>query len=182
MLQLASLPLDEAWKRLFWTDAELSQMTFSWDDNPDGDDWTHLMELAFGGNPRVADSQPEVIIGEASIPRGKSGRDKILTTLRHLWSPLADGLVARSFELTMKEDGPWVPAVPRRYEMVGDDPASGIRFYEGEFKLPRKALFIRMQLELGEQKPVPGLGRLSSLVDDMDISLGEGNRDAGLLK
>jgi subtilisin family serine protease len=170
MLELASLPPDEAWKRLYWTEAELSQMTFSWEDNTDGDDWTQLMELAFGGNPRVADSQPAIHLEETAIPRGNSGREGTLATLYHLWSPLADGLVARYFEYSANSDGPWLPAIPQRYEMAGDDPASGVRYYEGEFQLPRSPVLLRMRLEFGGQRPVPGLGPLDATFPSTGLS------------
>ncbi|MGC9452132.1 MAG: S8 family peptidase [Oceanipulchritudo sp.] len=159
MLEVASLPLEEAWKRLHWTESELAQMTFSWEDNPDGDGWTHLMELAFGGDPRTADSRPAVHVEERTVPRGKSNREATLVTLCHLWSPLADGFLARYFEYATDRDGPWRPAIPRQYEYVGDDPASGVRMYEGEFQLPQNPALLRLRLEIGEQRPIPGWGR-----------------------
>lgn len=159
LLELASLPLEEGWKRLYWTEAELAAMDFSWEDNPDADAWLNLEELAYGGNPGVADSVAAFTIGQAAFQRGRSGREGILVTLRYRWSPLADDLVSRFFEYARDSRGPWIPAIPGSHELESEDASTGIRLYEAQFLLPHSPAFIRIRLEPGEQHQLRGWGR-----------------------
>lgn len=159
MLELASLPRDEAWKRFYWSDPELAAMEFSWDDSSDGDPWSHLMELAFGGNPRRADSRPAFRIEQAASQPGQSGDDALLVTLEYEWSPLADGLVTRQFEHARDSNGPWLPAIPVSHFHLRDDPFTGLRTYQASFIFPHSPALIRLRLEPGPLDYLRSWGR-----------------------
>ncbi len=149
LLERAQLPLPEAWRRAHWSEAELLAGMGDWDGDDDRDGWTNLVEFALGGKPRAPDPGPPVQLDREVIAPAPQTLGELRFSLSFNWSPLAEGVAARSFERLLA-NGTWADTQPASEVLVTDNPFSGLRRLTADFASPESPLIVRLRVEFAD--------------------------------